>query len=413
MMPSDLRTSPFCLALLIVTIQAGNVGLFAQEIPDQNQNIPSINTPKQNAASREIDKLIEQLGDDSYAVREAATQKLSECGSEILVPLLVAINHPDLEVETRARAIVRSLCAADETWKKILSISRHPSPEIRLSAESLLLSEKPLAHRIPVLRFRTFLKYRNALKRTQKLHANGQYAEALKLAHQTLRIESNYRLNGDAPGLALAWTTLLKVRTDAIQPAEYIADRDPGLSAMNFHSKRVLNNLDFSQAAEWRSTLQKSLSSTNNKKWIAIRKLIRLHGELAEKLERLSRSFEGKATQSTRQLTNQIREQDHELHLFDGRDSAAVGLLILAQTSNGVRLKNIAWPLQASDETNHKRIGAALLAYARHELARTRMTTATLAALQANDMALDYAPHQDRPEYVMKDVKRLLAKQED
>lgn len=56
-----------------------------------------------------VPALIQQLGSNRFAVREAATQALEEMGTAALEPLRGALRHEDAEVRRRARLLLRKL----------------------------------------------------------------------------------------------------------------------------------------------------------------------------------------------------------------------------------------------------------------------------------------------------------------
>src|SRR6516225_3210234 len=61
-----------------------------------------------------VDQLIRQLGSDDFEEREAAGKALDALGEPAIRPLLRSLRGGDLEVRTRARALVRSI--ASRTW---------------------------------------------------------------------------------------------------------------------------------------------------------------------------------------------------------------------------------------------------------------------------------------------------------
>jgi len=61
------------------------------------------------AASGEIEKLIKDLGDDRWSVRDAATRRLREIGKPAVHALQQAVMSPDLEVKFRAKSLLNSI----------------------------------------------------------------------------------------------------------------------------------------------------------------------------------------------------------------------------------------------------------------------------------------------------------------
>ena len=58
-------------------------------------------------SAQRIERLIEQLGDDDYLVRQQAQEKLVELGFEACDALAVASTHEDLEIASRAKYLLR------------------------------------------------------------------------------------------------------------------------------------------------------------------------------------------------------------------------------------------------------------------------------------------------------------------
>ena len=54
-----------------------------------------------------VDRLIEQLGDDNYQVRQRAQDELAQLGFEACDALTVASEHDDLEIASRAKYLLR------------------------------------------------------------------------------------------------------------------------------------------------------------------------------------------------------------------------------------------------------------------------------------------------------------------
>lgn len=60
-------------------------------------------------ATERIARLVAQLGDDDFAVREAAGEELAEIGEGALVALRGAVAAEDLEVRRRAEDVVQTI----------------------------------------------------------------------------------------------------------------------------------------------------------------------------------------------------------------------------------------------------------------------------------------------------------------
>ena len=58
------------------------------------------------ALADRVDKLIQQLGNDDYFIRERAQQRLAKIGFEAFDALEAAENHDDIEVASRAKYLV-------------------------------------------------------------------------------------------------------------------------------------------------------------------------------------------------------------------------------------------------------------------------------------------------------------------
>ncbi|HEY5311526.1 MAG TPA: hypothetical protein VIK18_03370, partial [Pirellulales bacterium] len=63
----------------------------------------------QQAGEQRIAKLIQQLGDDDFFIRERAQQELAQIGVEAFDALSAAESQPDLEIADRARYLIRSM----------------------------------------------------------------------------------------------------------------------------------------------------------------------------------------------------------------------------------------------------------------------------------------------------------------
>src|SRR5689334_20191097 len=65
--------------------------------------------PPTGPSGAEVGRLIEQLGDDDFGVRQAATQRLKAAGDPALDALYKALSSDDLEVRHRAARIVAAI----------------------------------------------------------------------------------------------------------------------------------------------------------------------------------------------------------------------------------------------------------------------------------------------------------------
>jgi hypothetical protein len=66
------------------------------------------------ASAEEIQKLIQQLGHDSFAVREEATKRLAEIGRPAVPALREALRNKDAEVRQRAQRILEGILTSVE-----------------------------------------------------------------------------------------------------------------------------------------------------------------------------------------------------------------------------------------------------------------------------------------------------------
>jgi len=93
-----IKSSPFRLAWLaaaLLLLAAARAGLSAEDKPP--------------AADARVARLIEQLGDRDYTVRQRAQEELAKVGFAAYDALVAASEHRDLEVASRARYLLRLL----------------------------------------------------------------------------------------------------------------------------------------------------------------------------------------------------------------------------------------------------------------------------------------------------------------
>jgi hypothetical protein len=96
--------------------------------------------PKAEASKAEIKKLIDDLGDEEFQKREAASTQLELIGEAALPALEKAEKSPDAEVRRRARELVRTLRTAADLRKQELAEGLtakafHPTFTLQLNAE--------------------------------------------------------------------------------------------------------------------------------------------------------------------------------------------------------------------------------------------------------------------------------------
>jgi len=83
----------------------------AQQVAEARKVFKAVNARPvlTEAAKRRVEKLIRDLGDDAWRVREAATKALSEMGPVVAPLVTAAAASKDLEVATRASAVLRAI----------------------------------------------------------------------------------------------------------------------------------------------------------------------------------------------------------------------------------------------------------------------------------------------------------------
>lgn len=103
------------IRLVAVLSVVGALELFRPVLADDPRQTPAPvpNSKNGKVARAVIVALIKELGDDSYAKREAASKRLAEIGEPALALLQkAALNSPDAEARLRAKAIARLITGA-------------------------------------------------------------------------------------------------------------------------------------------------------------------------------------------------------------------------------------------------------------------------------------------------------------
>ena len=119
-MPTGKRNGPLrytmrecCFAVFVVIASSGQCAGIAADTP----NAPSLPIAKKKAVARMSDeaiaRLIADLDNSDFRVRQQATVKLSKAGASAVAPLVEATTHKSLEVSVRAVQILASLYASD------------------------------------------------------------------------------------------------------------------------------------------------------------------------------------------------------------------------------------------------------------------------------------------------------------
>jgi len=97
--------------------------------------IPLDESSKAAPETKQLKKLIRDLGSDDFSVREKATQGLSEMGRPALPALRNALQNTDAEVRQRARRIMNSI---QSSTKYLLENLKDPDPAQRKEAAEIL-----------------------------------------------------------------------------------------------------------------------------------------------------------------------------------------------------------------------------------------------------------------------------------
>ncbi len=215
--------------------------------------------PKQPPTSKEgrIQQLIQQLGNEEYAVRQQAQEELAKFGFDAYDELSAATTDPDLEIVSRARYLLRLIRVQwtsendPPAVKKILQDYEIQSPEIR-SRKIAMLARLSKGASLPALcrlvRFEklTLLSKFAALEIMRREPAG---AAARAAYHQILRNQ----LSKSRQPAAIWLTTYLRFRenpaavlpewTKLIEAEESVLRRSPEQSTPEF-----LAGLNYQQA---------------------------------------------------------------------------------------------------------------------------------------------------------------------
>jgi len=138
----------------------------------------------------EIRRLVEQLGDDTFAVREQAFRRLAELGAVARKFLQDAEKHDDLEIRTRAIRLLRMLDENNPTQQTLVAAIRQLGRRKVPGAVALLLD------RLPTAEARLAGPMQEAL---QSLAVVGGKADPLLLA----ALKDGSAIRREAAGLAL------------------------------------------------------------------------------------------------------------------------------------------------------------------------------------------------------------------
>src|SRR4029078_8486253 len=95
-------------------------------------------------ASDEIQRLVSDLGSADFAVRQEASGRLAEAGSQAIGPLAAAATSADAEVRNRAQLILLNLARSpkadvrERSMKSIRELSRSSVPRVAQVARAML-----------------------------------------------------------------------------------------------------------------------------------------------------------------------------------------------------------------------------------------------------------------------------------
>jgi tetratricopeptide (TPR) repeat protein len=170
---------------------------------------PTLNPGDAGPPQIGLARLIEDLGSESFEVREAATAALWGRGKDVLGPLQEAASSPDPEVSFRARDLVRKI---------ELGVGPETSPEVRKLVEEYQASD-----------------------RQKKLALIGRLIRE-KAYRQVLRL---YALEKDADARAILLEVIVEVAPAAARQALQAGDPDEALSLLRMapRNDRGLANL--------------------------------------------------------------------------------------------------------------------------------------------------------------------------
>jgi tetratricopeptide (TPR) repeat protein len=115
-----MRRSFFLSAALLTVVFTSRAEAARDASPKSK---PSATAASANDLQRQVAELIEQLGDEQYAVRRRAEEDLARLGPDAFDQLKLAEDHMDLEVAERARYIVQKM--------RVEWVRPDDSPEVR------------------------------------------------------------------------------------------------------------------------------------------------------------------------------------------------------------------------------------------------------------------------------------------
>ena len=84
---------------------------------------PQKETPASTELQKEVEKLIEKLGDEEFTVRDKAAKRILEIGADALPTLRKALDHPDAEVKRRLAEMVPAIEISTALSPKIVNLN--------------------------------------------------------------------------------------------------------------------------------------------------------------------------------------------------------------------------------------------------------------------------------------------------
>lgn len=106
----------FCIAIVLPLLAAmvGHSSMFAGRArADEGGAKNRLVSASDRASTAKLNKLIGQLGDETFAVREEATEQLIRAGIEAKPLLIAALSSPDAEVRFRAKRVLEVVVEGD------------------------------------------------------------------------------------------------------------------------------------------------------------------------------------------------------------------------------------------------------------------------------------------------------------
>ena len=93
-------------ALLLVLVSC-SISWFAARAEEPKESNPAAESQEETTSAEPINKLIRQLGDKDYFVRQRAQEALAKLGFEAFDALSTATTNEDLEIASRAKYLLR------------------------------------------------------------------------------------------------------------------------------------------------------------------------------------------------------------------------------------------------------------------------------------------------------------------